>query len=71
MSKPNVRYDADHRQKAKAEKSVLFTLDIEGKEAGKGRATIQGTLQTPEEVEKVYAFFRELVSEHNKPEERA
>lgn len=59
--KQNVRYDADQRAKAKADKSVLFTIDIDGQHAGRGRSTIQGFLETPAEVEKVYAFFREMI----------
>lgn len=64
--KSNVKYDAEMRSRAVAEGVHLVTLDIYGKYAKKGGATLQGYLRTPEEIEKAWELFMWLAKNRNK-----
>jgi hypothetical protein len=65
MKKNNVRYDADHHAKAKAERSVLVTFDVYGHYAEQGRVTAQGAM-TSAEAEIFLSRCMEMMQGRNK-----
>lgn len=62
----NVKYGREQREKAKAEKRTLFTIDMTGPLAG-GQFTLQGFLFTKDEAEELWAMIRKLTAKGRKP----
>lgn len=54
----NVKYDRDHKDRAKAERLTLFTIDMRGPAIG--TVTMQGFLFTRDEVDEVVALITKL-----------
>lgn len=52
-----VSYDADVRARAKAEKSVIVTLDIDGRCVPRGSGTTQGTVTDQGAVKYLWEVF--------------
>jgi hypothetical protein len=62
----HVSYAHEQRERAKREKLVLCTIDINGRHAKRSSVTGQAFLFTQEEIDKAYEFFQWLATKGSK-----
>ncbi len=66
MVKSNIKYSQDHREQAKEEKGVCFTLDLDGKDSAGGypmRISFQG-VTAPGMARELFELFEAWRKKH-------